>query len=78
MATQAIDEIDNKDRERGAIAKNQSITNKNLHRLQSEMQEWRKTTDENLALKDQKISDLQKKADEYQKLKAENSMLRKN
>ena len=52
MASQALDELDTKDKERGAIAKNQSITSKNLHRLQSEMQEWRKTTDENLKLKD--------------------------
>ena len=40
MASQALDELDTKDKERGAIAKNQSITSKNLHRLQSEMQEW--------------------------------------
>ena len=52
MATQALDELDTADKEHGALAKNQSLTSKNLHRLQSEMQEWRKTTDENLKMKD--------------------------
>jgi hypothetical protein len=46
------------------------------------MHEWRKTTDENLKIKDSKITDLQSKCKvsekEVQKLKAENQMLRKN
>ena len=46
------------------------------------MHEWRRTTDENLRLKNAKIADLQKKAEqlekELSKVKAENGMLRKN
>ena len=46
------------------------------------MQEWRKTTDENLESKDAKITELMKKAQktdkELAKYKAESSMLRKN
>ena len=46
------------------------------------MQEWRKTTDENLNIKDAKITELLNKAQkadkELAKYKAENSMLRKN
>lgn len=46
------------------------------------MQEWRKTTDSNLKLKDDRISELQSKFQksdkELQRLKAENQMLRRN
>ena len=46
------------------------------------MQEWRKTTDSNLKLKDDRVSELQgklQKSDkELQRLKAENQMLRRN
>lgn len=55
LAKEAIDELDFKDKEKSALAKNKSITSKNLQRLQQEMQEWRKTTDENIKLKDHKI-----------------------
>ena len=33
LASQAVNELDNKDRETSALAKNQSITSKNLSRL---------------------------------------------
>lgn len=42
------------------------------------MQEWRKTTDENLKMKDTKINELSKKCEDFHKLKAENQMLRRN
>ena len=46
------------------------------------MQEWRKTTEENLRLKDAKITELQKRSEQFEKdsskYKAENGMLRKN
>ena len=42
------------------------------------MSEWRKTTDENLSMKDKKIGELEKKLADFSKIKAENNMLRAN
>ncbi len=44
-----------------AVQKIFELTSKNLVRLQKDMTEWRKTTDENLKLKDKMIFELKQK-----------------
>jgi regulator of replication initiation timing len=70
-----------KERDRQLLAQNKASTSKHLGKLQADMQEWRKQTDENLKIKEKQIEDLQAQATALQKekdrLKSENQMLRR-
>ena len=63
------------------LAQNKASTSKHLGKLQADMQDWRKQTDENLKIKEKQIEDLQTQATALQKekdrLKSENQMLRR-
>ena len=58
------------------LAQNKASTSKHLGKLQADMQEWRKQTDENLKIKEKQIEELQAQATALQKekdrLKSEN------
>jgi N-methylhydantoinase B/oxoprolinase/acetone carboxylase alpha subunit len=70
-----------KERERQMLAQNKASTSKHLGKLQSDMQEWRKQTDENMKIKEKQIEDLTNQVSSLQKekdrLKSENQMLRR-
>jgi chromosome segregation ATPase len=70
-----------KERDRQMLAQNKASTSKHLGKLQADMQEWRKQTDENLKIKDKQIEELQGQVTALQKekdrLKSENQMLRR-
>lgn len=70
-----------KERDRQMLAQNKASTSKHLGKLQADMQEWRKQTDENLKIKEKQIEELQAQATALQKekdrLKSENQMLRR-
>lgn len=70
-----------KERDRQMLAQNKASTSKHLGKLQADMQEWRKQTDENLKIKEKQIEDLQGQLTALQKekdrLKSENQMLRR-
>jgi hypothetical protein len=48
-----------KERDRQMLAQNKASTSKHLGKLQTDMQEWRKQTDENLKIKEKQIEELQ-------------------
>ena len=63
------------------LAQNKASTSKHLGKLQTDMQEWRKQTDENLKIKEKQIEELQVQVTallkEKDRLKSENQMLRR-
>ncbi len=63
------------------MAQNKAATSKHLGKLQQDMQDWRKQTDENMKIKEKQIEDLQSQLTSLQKekdrLKSENLMLRR-
>jgi hypothetical protein len=48
-----------KEREKQLMAQNKAATSKHLGKLQQDMQDWRKQTDENMKIKEKQIEDLQ-------------------
>jgi|LauGreDrversion4_2_1035121.scaffolds.fasta_scaffold75506_2 hypothetical protein len=70
-----------KERDRQVLAQNKASTGKHLQKLQADMQDWRRQTDENLKLKEAQVADLQNQLATLQKekerLKSENQMLRR-
>lgn len=70
-----------KERDRQLLAQNKAATGKHLQKLQADMQDWRRQTDENLKLKETQVADLQAQVaaltKEKERLKSENQMLRR-
>ena len=70
-----------KERDKQLLAQTKTATSKHLAKLQSDMQEWRRQTDDNMRLKDTQISELQAAntalMKEKERLKSENGMLRR-
>lgn len=70
-----------KEREKQLLAQNKTATSKHLSKLQQDMQDWRKQTDENMKIKDKQIEELQSQVSTLQKerdrLKSESLMLRR-
>lgn len=74
--------MDGNRKDKSAVAKNEKIASRNLVRLQTEMREWKKTSEDNLRLKEQKIVEMGRRVEEGEKelkrVRAENIMLRRN